>query len=101
MQAVKDALVQLEPPIDQIVVSTHSADRSGWMRRDVVAEIENAAGGLPVEHVTAERAPGEANVLVIANQTVVSDVLLERIRERAAGSPARYGPGTRPYQCAP
>jgi hypothetical protein len=90
VQAVKDALAQLEPPIDEIVVSTHSAERSGWMRRDVVAEIRNVAGRLPVEHVTAEREPGEANVLVIANQTVVSEPLLARIRERAAGSPASF-----------
>ena len=33
VQAVKDALAQLEPPVDQIVVSTHGAERSGWMRR--------------------------------------------------------------------
>ena len=37
MQAVKDALAQLEPQVDEIVVSTHGAERSGWMRRDVVA----------------------------------------------------------------
>src|SRR5256885_7116881 len=31
--AVRDALVQLEPPPDEIVVSTHPPQRSGWLRR--------------------------------------------------------------------
>jgi hypothetical protein len=33
---------------------------------------------------------GEANVLVIANETVVGDPLLDRIRERAGRSPASF-----------
>ena len=90
VQAVKDALAQLEPQIDRVVVSTHGADRSGWMRRDVVAEIARIAGGVPVEHVTVERAGAEANVLVVANETVVSAELLARIRERAAKSPSSF-----------
>lgn len=90
VQAAKDALVQLEPKVDEIVVATHGAERSGWMRRDVVGDIEQFAG-VPVKHVVVERTDvGEANVLVIANQTVVSDELLERIRERAAKSPASF-----------
>ena len=52
----KDALAQLEPPVDEIVVSTHGAERSGWMRRDVVEDIERAAGGIPVRHVVVEPA---------------------------------------------
>src|SRR5436853_5812080 len=68
VQAVKDALAQLEPRIDEIVVSTHGAERSGWMRRDVVQEIERCAQGIPVTHVTVERDPQEnTNVLVLAN----------------------------------
>ncbi len=92
VQAVKDALAQLEPPVDRIVVSTHGADRSGWLRRDVVHEIERVAAAIPVQHVVVEDAPGdnETNVLVIANQTVLSDELLERIRKRAAKSPASF-----------
>jgi hypothetical protein len=92
IQAAKDALAQLEPKVDAIVVSTHGEERSGWMRRNVVEEIERAASGLPVRHVvvTGEREEGEANVLVIANQTVVSDELLDRIRKRAAQGPASF-----------
>jgi predicted deacetylase len=90
VQAAKDALAQLEPPVDEIVVSTHGAERSGWMRRDVVQEIEHAAKGRTVRHVVVEREPGEANVLVVANQTVVSDELLDRIRKRAGKGAASF-----------
>jgi hypothetical protein len=89
VQAAKDALAQLEPKVDEIVVSTHPAERSGWMRRDVVQEIERAAGGIPVKHVIAA-GDGPTHVLVIANQTVVSEELLDRIRARAAKSPAAF-----------
>jgi hypothetical protein len=92
VQAVKDALAQLEPPVDEIVLSTHGAERSGWMRRNVVEDVERGAGSIPVKHVVVETAgrEGEANVLVIANQTVVSDALLEKIRARAASGPAAF-----------
>src|SRR4051794_32100208 len=89
VQGAKDALAQLEPKVDEIVISTHPEERSGWMRRDVVGEIERAANGIPVKHVVAGD-DGETNVLVIANQTVVSEQLLERIRERAAKGPASF-----------
>jgi hypothetical protein len=90
VQAVKDALAQLEPQVDEIVVATHGVERSGWMRRDVVGDIEQIAG-VPVLHVIVEPVgEGETNVLVIANQTVVSEELLERIRERAAKGPASF-----------
>src|SRR5437763_15958973 len=89
VQAAKDALAQLEPKIDEIVVSTHPAERSGWMRRDVVQDIERNAAGIPVKHVQAAD-EAETNVLVIANQTVVSTELLDRIRKRAAKSPASF-----------
>jgi GABA permease len=89
VQAAKDALAQLEPKVDEIVVSTHSAERSGWMRRDVVQEIERIAAGVPVKHIEATD-DSEPNVLVIANQTVVSAELLDRIRKRAAKGPATF-----------
>jgi hypothetical protein len=89
VQAAKDAIAQLEPKIDQIVVSTHPAARSGWMRRDVLQDIERAAGDIPVTHVEAQD-EGETNVLVIANQTVVSEELLDRIRKRAAKGPVSF-----------
>jgi GABA permease len=61
------------------------------MRRNVVEDIERAARGIPVKHVvSAEPSGGEANVLVIANQTIVSQELLDRIRRRAAQGPASF-----------
>jgi hypothetical protein len=93
VQAAKDALAQLEPKVDEIVVSTHGAARSGWMRRNVVEDVERAAGDVPVTHVVVdspEGDEGERNVLVVANRTVVSDELLDRIRKRAARGPASF-----------
>ena len=91
--AVRDALIQLEPRPDEIVVSTHPRQRSGWLRRDVVERIRRAAEGLPVEHVVVDlekEARAEANVLVIANETVVGDALLEKIRQRAGTGPVSF-----------
>ena len=92
--ATRDALATLEPPPDEIVVSTHPRQRSGWLRKNVVERIKDAAGGLPVEHVvvdlTEERADAEANVLVVANETVVGEPLLQKIRERAAKGPVSF-----------
>jgi hypothetical protein len=90
--AVRDSFAQLVPPPDEIVVSTHPSGRSGWLRRDVVERIRSAARGIPVEHVVVDltREGGPANVLVIANETVVGAPLLDRIRERAKQSPASF-----------
>jgi hypothetical protein len=88
VQAAKDAIAQLD--VDEIVVSTHSEQRSGWLRRDVVERIRDIAGTIPVEHVVAERGADEANVLVVANETVIGEPLLRRIRERAARGPASF-----------
>jgi predicted deacetylase len=90
VQAAKDALAQLEPKVDEIVVSTHPVERSGWMRRNVLEEIERAAKGIPVKHVVARDESTGRNVLVIANQTVLSPELLERIRRRAAQGDASF-----------
>jgi hypothetical protein len=46
MQAVE------EERIDEIIVSTFEGARSGWLRRDLVARLQDDTG-LPVEHVTA------------------------------------------------
>jgi len=92
VEAVRDALAQLEPAPDEVIVSTHPEERSGWMRRHVVERIQKAVGDLPVEHVVVDmtREGGPANVLVIANETVVGAPLLDKIRERARRSPASF-----------
>jgi hypothetical protein len=89
--AVRDALSQLEPRVDEILVSTHPEEKSGWLRRNVLDQIRASAGDVPVEHLVA--GPGgadEKNVLVIANETVLGEPLLEKIRERAAAGPASF-----------
>jgi hypothetical protein len=92
VNAVRDAIAQAEPPIDAIVVSTHPRERSGWLQRNVVERIQKAAAPLPVEHVVVDvqAEGGPANVLVVANETVVGEPLLDRIRERAKRSPASF-----------
>ncbi len=90
--AVRDALAQLEPRPDRIVVSTHPAQKSGWLRKHVVDKIRDAAGDVPVDHVVVdlESEGGQKNVLVVANETVVDEPLLQKIRERAAKGPASF-----------
>jgi hypothetical protein len=92
VDAVRDAIATLDPQPSEIVVSTHPQERSGWLRRNVVDRIRKAAGDLRVEHVVVDlRAEqGAANVLVIANETVLGGPLLGRVRERAARSPAAF-----------
>jgi len=89
--AVRDAMSMLDPKPDEVIVSTHPKERSGWLRRKVIDRVRDAAGGVPVEHIVVDLSEeGEANVLVLANETVVGDPLLARIRERAARSPATF-----------
>jgi hypothetical protein len=78
--------------VDEVIVSTHARQRSGWLRRNLVDEIRRCAAPRPVEHVVAESAAqvGPANVLVIANETVLGAALLDRIRARAAEGPAAF-----------
>jgi hypothetical protein len=87
--AVRDTIAQEH--VDAIVVSTHPEQKSGWLRRNVVDRIRKVAGSIPVEHVVAD-VSGEsgANVLVIANETVVGGPLMDKIRERAARGPAAF-----------
>lgn len=70
LSAVRDVLASED--VDEIIVSTHPETRSGWLRKNLVEEIRRAAGDRPVEHV-----------LVVANETVLAEPLLERIRTRA------------------
>ncbi len=89
--AVKDALATLEPRPAEVIVSTHPNPRSGWLRKDLLEQIRKAAEPVPVEHVVVDLGEEhETNVLVIANETVIGDPLLTRIRERAARSPASF-----------
>jgi hypothetical protein len=90
VSALRDAIDQLEP--DEIIVSTHPQQKSGWLRRNEVEQMRRVAGALPFEHVVVDLGAehGEANVLVVANQTVLGEPLLDAIRARAAASPASF-----------
>jgi hypothetical protein len=89
--AVEDVLAQ--EPIDELIVSTHPKERSGWVRRrNVLDELRRLAGDRPFTHVVSDVAArgGQANVLVVANETVLGEPLLRRVRERAAQGPAAF-----------
>ena len=89
LPAVKDVLASEE--IDEIVVSTHPESTSGWLRKNLVEEVRKAAGDRPVEHVVSDvSGRAAANVLVVANETVLGEPLLDRIRQRAAEGPAGF-----------
>jgi phosphopantetheine adenylyltransferase len=82
LTAVKDILASED--VDEIVVSTHPQTKSGWLRKNLLEEIRRVAGQRPVEHVVGDASMRSgANVLVVANETVLGEPLLERIRARA------------------
>ncbi len=90
VSALRDAIEQLQP--DEVIVSTHPQQKSGWLRRNAVEQMHRVAGGLPFRHVVVDLAAehGDRNVLVVANQTVLGAPLLDKIRERAASSASGF-----------
>jgi hypothetical protein len=89
LAAVKDVLASEE--IDELVVCTHPATKSGWLRRNLLDEIRRVAGDRPVEHIVSDvTVRAGANVLVVANETVLGEQLLDRIRVRAEEGPASF-----------
>jgi hypothetical protein len=82
LTAVKDVIASED--IDEIIVSTHPETKSGWLRKNLLEEIRRVAGGRPVQHVVSDlTSRSGANVLVVANETVLGEPLLDRIRARA------------------
>jgi hypothetical protein len=82
--ATTDALASFRA--DEIIVSTLPQTRSGWLRRDLVDRIRDAAGGVPVEHVVTDlQSEGLAVgvTLVIANRTAGGEELMELLRRDA------------------
>jgi hypothetical protein len=89
--ATMDAVAERRP--DEIIISTHPAVSSGWLRRDLIERIRNASG-LPVEHIVVdleqEGLPFKAT-LVLASKTLGGEELLERLKQKAAsGSPRLF-----------
>src|SRR4051794_35154206 len=96
--ATMDAIA--EYGADEVIISTHPATRSGWLRRDLVDRISRDSG-LPVTHVVVDLDADRAHkrsTLVVANQTVGGQPLIDLLKSKAAKSPHRFiviCPGTR------
>jgi hypothetical protein len=88
--ATMDAVAARRP--QRIIISTHPATHSGWLRRDLIERIRNATG-LPVEHVVTdvqrEGLPFHAT-LVIANKTSSGEELIETLESKAAADTERH-----------
>src|SRR5919198_3631658 len=82
--ATMDAVAEYNP--DLIIISTYPATSSGWLRRDLIERVSDAAG-VPVEHVVAdidnEGLPFKVT-LVVANRTAASAPLHEALKAKAA-----------------
>lgn len=83
--ATMDAIAARRP--DEVIVSTHPATQSGWLRRDLIERIENASG-LPVQHIVVDLAQEGlpfAVTLVVAHKTSSGDELIDHLKAKAAG----------------
>jgi hypothetical protein len=90
LQAIKDAIYEYDP--DEIIISTHPATRSGWLRRDLIERVRDATG-LPVEHVVVDLdldRQEATRTLVVANQTVGGEPLFGLLRGKAAEKPHSF-----------
>jgi hypothetical protein len=89
LSAVRDILDAED--VDELIVSTHPETKSGWLRKNLLDEIRRVAGTRPVEHVVASStSTTTANVLVVANETLLGEPLLDRLRARAAEGSASF-----------
>jgi hypothetical protein len=82
--ATMDAVAEHRP--EEIILSTHPATHSGWLRRDLIERIQNATG-LRVEHIVTdleqEGLPFKVT-LVVASKTAGGEELLEHLKQKAA-----------------
>lgn len=88
--ATMDGIAQYRA--DEVIISTHPATRSGWLRRDLVERIRSDSG-LPVTHVVVDLDADRAHkisTLVVANQTVGGAPLIELLERKASESPHRF-----------
>jgi hypothetical protein len=77
---------------DEVIISTHPATRSGWLRRDLVDRIRMDSG-LPVTHVVVDLDADRAHklsTLVVANQTVGGQPLIDLLKRKAVESPHSF-----------
>ncbi len=81
--------------IDEIIISTHPEQRSGWLRRNLLERVRQSTG-LPTTHVVVDldavHGAGTTHTLVVANRTAGGEPLFEALRARArpprTGSPS-------------
>jgi hypothetical protein len=105
--AAMDAIAERRPA--EIIISTHPATHSGWLRRDLVERIQNASG-LPVEHIVVdlehEGLPFRVT-LVVANKTSSGEELIEHLKAKTAHDgrhlfiavvPQQHGHGSAPRE---
>ncbi len=77
---------------DCIIISTHPATRSGWMRRDLIERVRQDTG-VPVDHVVVDLEADKdevTNTLVVANETVAGESLIHLLRDKADQSPRSF-----------
>jgi hypothetical protein len=87
--ATMDAIAVHRP--DEIILSTHPATSSGWLRRDLIERVQNASG-LPVQHVVVdldEEGLSFKVTLVVANKTSSGEELIAHLRSKAAQGDGR------------
>jgi hypothetical protein len=83
--AAMDAIATRRP--DEVILSTHPATQSGWLRRDLIERIENASG-LPVQHIVVDLSQEGLPfgvTLVVAHKTSSGDELIDHLKAKAAG----------------
>jgi hypothetical protein len=88
--AIMDTLGERD--FDEIIISTHPATRSGWLRQDLITRVEQATRR-PVEHVVVDldaEKDSATRTLVVANQTVGGQKLIEQLKALAAEGPRRF-----------
>jgi hypothetical protein len=83
--AAMDAIAHRRP--DEVIVSTHPATQSGWLRRDLIERIRNASG-LPVEHIVVDLAHEGLPfgvTLVVAHKTSSGEELIAHLAAKSRG----------------
>jgi len=88
--AIMDCVADFNP--DEIIISTHPATRSGWLRRDLITRVRDSTG-LPVEHVVVDLdldRQESTRTLVVANQTAGGEPLFGLLRGKAAEKPHTF-----------
>jgi hypothetical protein len=82
--ATMDAVAVHRP--DEIILSTHPIQHSGWLRRDLIERIQNASA-LPVQHIVVDLEQEGLSfkvTLVIANKTSSGEELLAHLKDKTA-----------------